>query len=124
MSTSFSQKTDSNDLKLYKVFGEQELIKLEKSNPGLLELYRSYSEKNKFIFEFSHLFKNSIRLYEVPLREKGKYVDIETFLNDTKSADFNILKYAFLPKQYEQTFQLGDTENYLCIPSQNSLLKN
>ena len=117
----FAQNETMHFSKINEVFGEHFAENLNKSNPGKLALLQKYAETGFFVLQGDLKIKNIERIQEIPLREKGKVISPNEFVQIIENNTYNPLVFAWLPGIEPQVYQLAETGYFICIPSQKQL---
>jgi hypothetical protein len=120
--SSHSQINATSKDQTIEALGSEMYSMLENKNPGLLHLLENYAGIGFEIKKFESRFKNAPILESIPMRKKGEFMSVHSFIELIETGSTNVLTFAFIPGQREQIFQLSKTGYYLIIPSQKSIL--
>jgi hypothetical protein len=107
--------------RINEVYGENYAENLKESNPGKLDFLMKYASTGFIVLHDNIKTKGVVEIEHIPLHEKGKTVSIEEFLNILNNEQYNPLVFEWIPGMQPQIYKLGNTNYFICIPSQKQL---
>lgn len=115
-------QTDNVELtKIIEVYGENYAESLKESNLGKLDFLLKYATTGFIILKGDIKTKGVVEIEVIPMHEKGKTKTIEEFLYILNNELYNPLVFEWIPGMQPQMYKLGNTDYFICIPSQKQL---
>lgn len=111
--------------KIIESYGQEWYDTQLSTNPGIILLMDKYIDHGFMVKKVSPgKYSQFAPLTEIPLRSKtDEKISIEQFIEESKSPDFNPLRYNFFTGKIDQIFPLsGHDDTILYIYNQNTIL--
>ena len=118
---SFGQTDNLEVERINDVYGENYAEHLKLSNPGKFGYLLKYASTGFIVLHGNIKTKDVIKIENVPLHEKGKSLSIDEFLYIINNEVYNPLVFEWIPGIQPNVYKLGDTDYFICIPSQKQL---